>query len=809
MAASQPVNRAEALAAAAAALADGSAGTSTYANEFAPAAAGPSSRPVTTSAARKGKSTTPAEASSSSTATPFPTKPHTAYFLFQAERRPSVRASHPQASVSELAKLMGAEWKALPEAERERWKSLREERMAKYEEEVEAWARANPEQAEARKVTAKKTTSRPTSLLPEGVRPLPKKAPTAYFLFAQGFRTKDREERERLQAEEEQEAESSTAKGKKRARSNKGPTAKEIGDKWRDLPQEERKVYLQKSRERRNQYKEALAAWRSDYPEVAAQLGFQSDNEGDDDDDGEESEVSEGGTRRVRKKRRTGAVKTKRTISDDEREYAALVAEHGAKLEGARLDATSTSMADIAGDGMARRGRASDRTFELDRIRQAQLKEVEQARESNKKELQKQRTSLADKLKRAREGERVELPTREEAARRRKMLEDEMEEETRGDEDEEDVEDELGGRPQDRRRQAEAFEGVGDLDGGTGAASDREGGDNEDEEEIEELYGGGGGGSSGRGGGAAQSDAASDAGTATTMGTYHSLRDNQQAPQMRIVDGQIVVDQSSLSVQRNEETVFEEADMVEEVAGHRFVNSATHSKRGRAGVNSSGKATAASKAAAAAAVAKWDKEETDRFYQAVSMWGTDFEMISRMFPARTRKQIKSKWTREDRVNSARLDAAFRRKISVNMDEYAIMANVDLSGPPPEVKVEDAATLAKIKKGEEGGEGEEVVVEGEEGRSEGGASSSRRGKASQTPDPLAGRQRRGSSVVSSRSAHTAGGGGESSRGGSRRSAGAAELDDRQERERRRRRASSREEGMEGPDEEVLDLPADYA
>ncbi|PWN27006.1 hypothetical protein BDZ90DRAFT_232583 [Jaminaea rosea] len=748
----------------------------------------------------------------------YPNKPPQPYFLFQAERRPALRQEHPQASMSELSKLLGAEWKAMSSEGKDQFKRLHAEKTREFETQVEEWISQNPEQASqmSEKQKGKKRT-KPSAILPEGVAPPPKKAPSAYFLFAQGCRENAKEaaaaEARGSDADDddnEAAGESSTANGKtkkkKRRRSSTlgpGPSAREIGDKWRLLPLEERQTYLHQAKQYRIRYKRDLSAWRQEHPEVAAQLGLHED--GDDEDDGAESEVSEGGTHHRRKKRKRSAAKHKNTASDDEREYQALVAEHGPSLAATRLDASSTMMTDIAGDGNdynSKRGRASDRTFELDRIREGQLAEQRAARNANKQSLEAVRNELKERLRRAREGERVELPTREEAERRREMVEQERS--ANGDEDEEDVEDELGGRPQDRRRQQEAFTGVGDLDAtsASGAISDREG--DGDEEEVETLDGGGS--TSARRPSNAGTDAASDAGsarTATTMGTHHSLRENAQAPQMRIVDGQIVVDQSSLTINRNEETIFEEADMVEEVAGHRFVNSATHSKRGRLtaaanATNGKGAAATATKAAAAAATAKWSAGETDEFYRAVSMWGTDFEMISRMFPARTRKQIKAKWTREDRANPRKLDDAFRRKVSVKLDEYALMANVDLSGPAPEVKVE----MRPQEKKEEEEPDEDVVDEGEEGGDAGAKSR----KISQTPDPLAsGRGRRGSSVASARSG-TAGAGGDAgpSRSSRHRSA-ASDADDRQERERRRRR---REEAEAGPDEEeVVDLPSD--
>ena len=106
---------------------------------------------------------------------------------------------------------------------------------------------------------------------------------------------------------------------------------------------------------------------------------------------------------------------------------------------------------------------------------------------------------------------------------------------------------------------------------------------------------------------------------------------------------------------------------MEESAQDRFVNSRSFSKK-------PGKAK------------KWSLDETERFYdvrtpldetlhalvlsefmccrQALSQFGTDFELISALFPGRNRREIKLKWTKEDKINSKKITAALmqRKKI---------------------------------------------------------------------------------------------------------------------------------------------------
>jgi hypothetical protein len=52
---------------------------------------------------------------------------------------------------------------------------------------------------------------------------------------------------------------------------------------------------------------------------------------------------------------------------------------------------------------------------------------------------------------------------------------------------------------------------------------------------------------------------------------------------------------------------------------------------------------------------KWSKKETIKFYKALSMIGTDFTMIQRLFPNRNRDEVKRKFKREERLNQALID----------------------------------------------------------------------------------------------------------------------------------------------------------
>ncbi|KAM4532798.1 uncharacterized protein V3H82_026525 [Fundulus diaphanus] len=69
-------------------------------------------------------------------------------------------------------------------------------------------------------------------------------------------------------------------------------------------------------------------------------------------------------------------------------------------------------------------------------------------------------------------------------------------------------------------------------------------------------------------------------------------------------------------------------------------------------------------------VKPWTIEETDMFFLAVSMVGTDFSMICQLFPHRARSEIKNKFKKEERENSWRIDKAFRERRKLDIEYFS-------------------------------------------------------------------------------------------------------------------------------------------
>lgn len=112
------------------------------------------------------------------------------------------------------------------------------------------------------------------------------------------------------------------------------------------------------------------------------------------------------------------------------------------------------------------------------------------------------------------------------------------------------------------------------------------------------------------------------------------------APQVTIDEnGNIVIDQASLFVDAN--TAPDDSDQIVNTVEHHPlgnpISSASFAKREKS--------------------IKWTNAETERFYQALRTFGTDFTLMLSQFPKRSRRQLKYKFKREEREHSTRIEEA--------------------------------------------------------------------------------------------------------------------------------------------------------
>eukprot|EP00826_Nyctotherus_ovalis_P027195 TRINITY_DN2121_c0_g1_i18.p2 TRINITY_DN2121_c0_g1~~TRINITY_DN2121_c0_g1_i18.p2 ORF type:complete len:153 (+),score=55.37 TRINITY_DN2121_c0_g1_i18:200-658(+) len=66
---------------------------------------------------------------------------------------------------------------------------------------------------------------------------------------------------------------------------------------------------------------------------------------------------------------------------------------------------------------------------------------------------------------------------------------------------------------------------------------------------------------------------------------------------------------------------------------------------------------------------RWLEEETEKFYRALQIFGTDFSVIERLMPGRSRKQIKSKFNKEEKANPERIDMVLKQTGSYTLEDF--------------------------------------------------------------------------------------------------------------------------------------------
>lgn len=134
-------------------------------------------------------------------------------------------------------------------------------------------------------------------------------------------------------------------------------------------------------------------------------------------------------------------------------------------------------------------------------------------------------------------------------------------------------------------------------------------------------------------------------------------------PQVKLnAKGDFIIDPDSVQVDRHQRDAqpTKERKVEEEDKYSTSVNSATFSTREKP--------------------ERWDQDETSAFYKAISQWGTDFNMITQLFPGRSRRQIKAKFKLEERRNPGKIHLAILRKLPVDIDSYSEQTGAEIYTP---------------------------------------------------------------------------------------------------------------------------------
>ncbi|RPD82408.1 hypothetical protein L226DRAFT_564984 [Lentinus tigrinus ALCF2SS1-7] len=155
-----------------------------------------------------------------------------------------------------------------------------------------------------------------------------------------------------------------------------------------------------------------------------------------------------------------------------------------------------------------------------------------------------------------------------------------------------------------------------------------------------------------------------------------NLAVSQYNVQVRIgANGETIIDEDSLFVNRDEEHRTEDYIHVEESDFTKFVNSATYSKKVRG--------------------SRWSAEETELFYNALSQFGENYELISYVLPGRDRKACKNKFKSEDRKNPARITYCLNNRTPYDIATLSRMTGKDFSGPTPEIRAPTPVRSAEL------------------------------------------------------------------------------------------------------------------
>ncbi|KAG8719498.1 Transcription factor TFIIIB component B [Ceratobasidium sp. 394] len=148
-----------------------------------------------------------------------------------------------------------------------------------------------------------------------------------------------------------------------------------------------------------------------------------------------------------------------------------------------------------------------------------------------------------------------------------------------------------------------------------------------------------------------------------------TFAESAAAPQIRFVNGEMVLDEDSQFYDRAAATRQDEDAMVvvDEADSTRFSNSASFARR------------------EGARGARWSADETEMFYWCLSAFGEDYENIAR-YLGRTPGQCKNKTKAEDRKgNEKRITMAIKTRIPLDLEEFGRITGRDFSGPPPEIR----------------------------------------------------------------------------------------------------------------------------
>ena len=194
--------------------------------------------------------------------------------MFVAAERDAVKEANPDASVTDITKILGARWGEMDDAAKAPYEEKAAADKVRYAEELKAWQAAHPDEVAAMDAQGKSGRA-----AKKKQKTGPKRATTAYFYFTADMRERVKEENPDLKVTE---------------------IAKVIGAKWKALTDEEKQKYNDMADKDKERYADEKSTWDEDHPDeagpspkkrapkkkaAAAAAGAENDSDDDSDDD--------------------------------------------------------------------------------------------------------------------------------------------------------------------------------------------------------------------------------------------------------------------------------------------------------------------------------------------------------------------------------------------------------------------------------------------------------------------------------------------------------------------------------------------
>ncbi len=161
-----------------------------------------------------------------------PNKPRgalTPYMCYSKEVRPSIMQQHPNASVTEVAKLIGAQWRQLTDDQKRPYTEMARKDRERYKEAMQHYTPTPGYEDTGRRRRKKKDPN------------APKKPKSAYFIYAETRRADLRQQFPDDRVSD---------------------TAKRTGEEWRNMNDEDKRPFREQAEVLKKQYDEAMAEYR-------------------------------------------------------------------------------------------------------------------------------------------------------------------------------------------------------------------------------------------------------------------------------------------------------------------------------------------------------------------------------------------------------------------------------------------------------------------------------------------------------------------------------------------------------------------